>query len=147
IFGAKLSEGVFIVSFLSMSSTVVDCTVGLLFVLLPVLGGSRTLMLSLYLTATPVLSWSFVPCFLKLMMQLSSQCSDNLGLGLELGLFMVAIMVSTKDFAQYTLDQVELIRNLFAAIFLWSIGMLIHVQFLWNHVDILLAIIFTSTKK
>lgn len=35
--------------------------------------------------------------------------------------------------------QVEPIRNLFAALFLSSIGMLIHVHFLWNHVDILLA--------
>jgi len=34
---------------------------------------------------------------------------------------------------------VEPIRNLFAALFLSSIGMLIHVHFLWNHVDILLA--------
>lgn len=33
----------------------------------------------------------------------------------------------------------EAIRNLFAALFLASIGMLIHVQFLWHHVDILLA--------
>lgn len=33
----------------------------------------------------------------------------------------------------------EAIRNLFAALFLASIGMLIHVKFLWNHVDILLA--------
>lgn len=35
--------------------------------------------------------------------------------------------------------QVEPIRNLFAALFLSSIGMLIRVQFLWTHVDILLA--------
>ena len=28
---------------------------------------------------------------------------------------------------------------MFAALFLSSIGMLIHVHFLWNHVDILLA--------
>jgi len=34
---------------------------------------------------------------------------------------------------------VEPIRNLFAALFLSSIGMLINVHFLWNHVDILLA--------
>ena len=33
----------------------------------------------------------------------------------------------------------EPIRNLFTALFLSSIGMLIHVHFLWNHVDILLA--------
>ena len=35
--------------------------------------------------------------------------------------------------------QVEPIRNLFAALFLSSIGMLINVHFLWTHVDILLA--------
>ena len=33
----------------------------------------------------------------------------------------------------------EAIRNLFAALFLASVGMLIPVKFLWNHVDILLA--------
>ncbi|GMY17434.1 K(+) efflux antiporter 5 [Fagus crenata] len=193
--GAKLSEGVFVGSFLSMSSTAVvvkflverntsnalhgqvtigtlifqDCAVGLLFALLPVLGGNSGLLqgvismgklllvLSLYLTAASILSWSFVPRFLKLMMQLSSQtnelyqlaavafcllsawCSDKLGLSLELGSFVAGVMISTTDFAQHTLDQVEPIRNLFAALFLSSIGMLIHVHFLWSHVDILLA--------
>ncbi|KAM7274147.1 hypothetical protein ACFE04_028811 [Oxalis oulophora] len=193
--GAKLSEGLFVGCFLSMSSTAVvvkflvernisnavhgqvtigtlifqDCAVGLLFALLPVLGGNSgvfqgmismgklMLVLSAYLTAASVLSWSFVPRFLKLMTQLSSQtnelyqlaavafcllsawCSDKLGLSLELGSFVAGVMISTTDFAQHTLDQVEPIRNLFAALFLSSIGMLIHVQFLWNHVDILLA--------
>ncbi|KAL6008009.1 hypothetical protein ACLOJK_033514 [Asimina triloba] len=66
-------------------------------------------------------------------------CSDKLGLSLELGSFVAGMMISTTDFGQHTLDQVEPIRNLFAALFLSSIGMLIHVQFLWNHVDILLA--------
>ncbi|KAK9291516.1 hypothetical protein L1049_019464 [Liquidambar formosana] len=193
--GAKLSDGIFVGSFLSMSSTAVvvkflvernsnnalhgqvtigtlifqDCAVGLLFALLPVLGGSSGLLqgmismgklllvLSMFLTVASVLSWSFVPRFLKLMIQLSSQtnelyqlasvafcllsawCSDKLGLSLELGSFVAGVMISTTDFAQHTLDQVEPIRNLFAALFLSSIGMLIHVQFLWTHVDILLA--------
>ncbi|XP_034203954.1 K(+) efflux antiporter 5 isoform X2 [Prunus dulcis] len=193
--GAKLSEGVFVGSFLSMSSTAVvvkflgernsssalhgqvtigtlifqDCAVGLLFALLPVLGGHSglfqgmvsvgklLLVLSLYLVAASVLCWSFVPRFLKLMMHLSSQtnelyqlavvafcllsawCSDKLGLSLELGSFVAGVMISTTDLAQHTLDQVEPIRNLFAALFLSSIGMLIHVHFLWSHVDILLA--------
>jgi predicted Kef-type K+ transport protein len=43
----------------------------------------------------------------------------------------------SNDFSFYF--KVEAIRNLFAALFLASIGMLIHVKFLWNHVDILLA--------
>ncbi|XP_056158812.1 K(+) efflux antiporter 5 isoform X2 [Syzygium oleosum] len=193
--GAQLSEGIFVGAFLSMSSTAVvvkflvernssnalhgqvtigtlifqDCAVGLLFALLPVLGGNSGLLqgmismgklllvLSIFLTAASVLSWSFVPRFLKLMIQLSSQtnelyqlaavafcllsawCSDKLGLSLELGSFVAGVMISTTDFAQHTLDQVEPIRNLFAALFLSSIGMLINVHFLWNHVDILLA--------
>ncbi|KAK8489330.1 hypothetical protein V6N13_030852 [Hibiscus sabdariffa] len=193
--GANLSEGVFVGSFLSMSSTAIvvkflvernstnslhgqvtigtlifqDCAVGLLFALLPVLGGSSGLLhgmasmgklilvLSIYLTVASLLSWSFVPRFLKLMMQISSQtnelyqlaavafcllsawCSDKLGLSLELGSFVAGVMISTTDFAQHTLDQVEPIRNLFAALFLSGIGMLINVHFLWNHVDILLA--------
>ncbi|XP_041008122.1 K(+) efflux antiporter 5-like isoform X2 [Juglans microcarpa x Juglans regia] len=202
--GANLSEGVFVGAFLSMSSTAVvvkflvernnsnalhgqvtigtlifqDCAVGLLFALLPFLGGHSGLLqgmismgklllvLSMYLTAASVLSWSFVPRFLKLMIQLSSQtnelyqlamvafcllsawCSDKLGLSLELGSFVAGVMISTTDFAQHTLDQVEPIRNLFAALFLSSIGMLIHIHFLWNHVDILLAsVILVITVK
>ncbi|KAG0496763.1 hypothetical protein HPP92_001454 [Vanilla planifolia] len=193
--GAKLSEGLFFGSFLSMSSTAVvskflvekctinsiygqvtigtlilqDCAVGLLFALLPVLGGNSgllhaimsvarlVLMMSIFLVFSYTLSMSFLPRFLKLMVQLSAQTnelyqlstvafclllawgSDKLGVSLELGSFVAGVMISTTDFAQYTLQQVESIRNLFAALFLASIGMLIHVQFLWNHADILLA--------
>ncbi|XP_039007430.1 K(+) efflux antiporter 5-like [Hibiscus syriacus] len=195
ICGADLSEGVFVGSFLSMSSTAVvvkflveqystnalhgqvtigtlifqDCAVGLLFALFSVLGGSSGLLhgmisvgklmlvLSLFLTIASVLSWSFVPRFLKLMMQISSQtnelyqlaavafcllsawCSDNLGLSLELSSFVAGVMISTTDFAQHTLNQVEPIHNLFAALFISGIGMLVHVHFLWNHVDVLLV--------
>jgi Kef-type K+ transport system membrane component KefB len=138
--GARLSEGIFVGAFLSMSSTAVvvkflvernstsslhgqvtigilifqvsltslyiyklnisfyeifvsfslilnfqDCVVGLLFALLPVLGGNSGLLqgiismgkllliLSIYLTVASLLTWSFVPRFLKLMIQLSSQ--------------------------------------------------------------------------
>ncbi|XP_020697828.1 K(+) efflux antiporter 5 isoform X1 [Dendrobium catenatum] len=193
--GANLSEGVFVGSFLSMSSTAVvskflvergstnslhgqvtigtlifqDCAVGLLFALLAVLGGNSglldaiismaklVLMLSIFVTIGYILSLSLLPRFLKLMIQLSSQTnelyqlasvafcllvawgSDKLGISLELGSFVAGVMISTTDFAQHTLEQVEPIRNLFAALFLASIGMLIHVQFLWNHVDILFA--------
>ncbi|PIA49852.1 hypothetical protein AQUCO_01300536v1 [Aquilegia coerulea] len=195
ICGASLSEGIFVGFFLSMSSTAVvlkflvdknsnntlhgqvtigtlifqDCAVGILFALLPVLGGNSgalqgivsmaklLLLLSVFLIAASMLSWSFVPRFLKLMIQLSSQtnelyqlasvafcllaawCSDKLGLSLELGSFVAGVMISTTDFAKHTSDQVEPIRNLFAALFLSSIGMLINVHFLWSHVDILLA--------
>nr|CAB3502158.1 unnamed protein product [Digitaria exilis] len=109
--GAKSSEGVFVGAFLSMSSTAVvskflvekgstntlhgqvtigtlilqDCAVGLLFALLPVLGGASgifggvmsmaklLLVLSIFIAVTYMMTWSIVPRFLKLMIQLSSQ--------------------------------------------------------------------------
>ncbi|KAK6944841.1 Cation/H+ exchanger [Dillenia turbinata] len=167
--GGKPSEGVFVGAFLSMSSTAVDCAVGLLFALLPVLGGTSGVLqgvismtkslvvLITFLSVLSILSRTCVPWFLKLMISLSSQtnelyqlasvafcllvawCSDKLGLSFELGSFAAGVMISTTDLAQHTLEQVEPIRNFFAALFLASIGMLIHVHFLWNHVDILLA--------
>ncbi|GMH03409.1 hypothetical protein Nepgr_005248 [Nepenthes gracilis] len=193
--GGKASEGLFVGLFLSMSSTAVvlkflmernssnslygqvtigtlilqDCAVGLLFALLPVLGGtsgilqgvvsmSKSLVVLIsFLAILSIVTRTCVPWFLKLMISLSSQtnelyqlasvafcllvawCSDKLGLSLELGSFAAGVMISTTDLAQHTLEQVEPIRNFFAALFLASIGMLIHVHFLWNHVDILLA--------
>ncbi|KDP34108.1 hypothetical protein JCGZ_07679 [Jatropha curcas] len=193
--GGKPSDGVFVGAFLSMSSTAVvlkflmeknstnalhgqvtigtlilqDCAVGLLFALLPVLGGTSGVLqgvisvtrllvvLVAFLAVLSILSHTCVPWFLKLMMSLSSQtnelyqlasvafclliawCSDKLGLSLELGSFAAGVMISTTDLAQHTLEQIEPIRNFFAALFLASIGMLINVHFLWNHVDILVA--------
>ncbi|KAI3447115.1 hypothetical protein Pfo_003780 [Paulownia fortunei] len=193
--GGEASEGVFVGVFLSMSSTAVvlkflmernsintlhgqvtvgtlilqDCAVGLLFALLPILGGTSgalqgvvsmtklLVVLVTFLAILSILSRTCIPWFLKLMISLSSQtnelyqlasvafcllvawCSDKLGLSLELGSFAAGVMISTTDLGQHTLEQVEPIRNLFAALFLASIGMLIHVHFLWNHIDILLA--------
>ncbi|CAN4097522.1 unnamed protein product [Withania somnifera] len=146
-----------------------DCTVGLLFALLPILGGTSGVfqgmasmakllaVLLMFLTILSMLCRNCIPWFLRLMISLSSQtnelyqlasvafcllvagCSDKLGLSLELGSFAAGVMISTTDLAQHTLEQVEPIRNFFAALFLSSIGMLIHVHFLWNHIDILLA--------
>ncbi|GJT68328.1 K(+) efflux antiporter 4 [Tanacetum coccineum] len=193
--GGEASEGVFVGAFLSMSSTAVvlkflmeknsistlygqvtvgtlilqDCAVGLLFALLPILGGTSGMfegMLSMtktlvtlitFLAVLSLFSRTCIPWFFNLMISLSSQtnelyqlasvafclivasCSDKLGLSLELGSFAAGVMISTTDHAQHTLEQVEPIRNFFAALFLASIGMLIHVKFLWNHIDILLA--------
>ncbi|KAL6602853.1 hypothetical protein ACP70R_043214 [Stipagrostis hirtigluma subsp. patula] len=155
-----------------------DCAVGLLFALLPILSGASGLLhgvasmtkslvvLITFLAILSILSRTGVPWFLKLMISLSSQtnelyqlaavafcllfawCSDKLGLSLELGSFAAGVMISTTDLAQHTLEQIEPIRNFFAALFLASIGMLINVHFLWNHVDILLAaVILVITVK
>ncbi|CAN6699311.1 unnamed protein product [Malus baccata var. baccata] len=175
--GGRPTKGVSVGAFPSMSSTAVvlkflmernsisalhgqvvvgspimqDCAVGLLFALLPVLGGASGILqgvismtkslviLLMFLATLSILARTCVPLFLKLMISLSSQCSDKLGLSLELGSFAAGVMISTTDLGQHTLEQVEPIRNFFAAFFLACIGMLIHVHFLWNQVDILLA--------
>ncbi|KAK3003945.1 hypothetical protein RJ639_019478 [Escallonia herrerae] len=159
--GGKPSEGVFVGAFLSMSSTAVvfkflmeknsinalhgqvtigtlilqDCAVGLLFALLPVLGGNSGVLqgimsmtkslvvLIAFLAVLSILSRTCVPWFLKLMISLSSQtnelyqlasvafcllvawCSDKLGLSLELGSFAAGVMISTTELAQHTLEQ------------------------------------------
>lgn len=41
-------------------------------------------------------------------MFLKFQCSDKLGLSLELGSFAAGVMISTTDLAQHTLEQVRL---------------------------------------
>ncbi|XP_052182357.1 K(+) efflux antiporter 4-like isoform X7 [Diospyros lotus] len=160
--GGGVSEGVFIGAFLSMSSTAVvlkflternsisalhrqitigtlilqDCAVGLLFALLPVLGGTSgvaqglvsmtksLVVLIAFLAILSLISRTCVPWFLKLMISLSSQtnelyqlavvafcllvawCSDKLGLSLELGSFAAGVMISTTELAQHTLEQV-----------------------------------------
>ncbi|KAE8658069.1 K(+) efflux antiporter 4 [Hibiscus syriacus] len=155
-----------------------DCAVGLLFALLPVLVGTSGILqgvmsmtkllvtLAAFLAVLSILSRTCLPWLFKLMISLSSQtdelyqlasvafcllvawCSDKLGLSLELGSFAAGVMISTTDLAQHTLEQIEPIRNFFAALFLASIGMLINVHFLWNHVDILLAsVILVITVK
>ncbi|CAF1905225.1 unnamed protein product [Brassica napus] len=45
------------------------------------------------------------------------------------------------------LFQVETIRNFFAALFLASIGMLIHMHFLWNHVILVAAMLLVIVIK
>ncbi|KAJ8440781.1 hypothetical protein Cgig2_007187 [Carnegiea gigantea] len=112
-----------------------DCTVGLLFAFLPVLGGTSGVLqgavsmtkslvtLITFLAILSILTRTLVPWFLKLMISLSSQtnelyqlasvafcllvawCSDKLGLSLELGSFAAGVMISTTDLAQHTLEQ------------------------------------------
>ncbi|KAL6519167.1 K(+) efflux antiporter 4 [Orobanche gracilis] len=163
--GGEAAEGVFVGVFLSMSSTAVvlkflmerssintlhgqvtvgtlilqDCAVGLLFALLPILGGTSgalqgvvsmtklLVVLATFLAILSILSRTCIPRFLKLMISLSSQtnelyqlasvafcllvawCSDKLGLSLELGSFAAGVMISTTDLAQHTLEQILMV--------------------------------------
>tara|TARA_B110000977_G_scaffold64920_1_gene88373 strand:- start:20286 stop:21890 length:1605 start_codon:yes stop_codon:yes gene_type:complete len=191
--GAPSKEGVFVGAFLSMSSTAVvikclmehgvmgtlsgqitigtlilqDCTVGLLFALLPVLGGSHgigegvvslvrvTAMMVGFLAAAVFLSKAVVPNLFKIvskrnnaeLYQMTSIAfclviawmSEHLGLSIELGAFVAGVMISTTQHADQVLKHVEPIRNVFAALFIASIGMIMNPFFLWVHLDVLVA--------
>ena len=66
-------------------------------------------------------------------------CSEKLGLSIELGAFVAGVMVSATPFAEQTLKHVEPVRNVFAALFVASIGMIMNPFFLWVHLDVLVA--------
>jgi len=190
--GAPTKEGIFIGGFLSMSSTTVvvkclmerdemsalhgqitlgtlilqDCTIGLLFALLPVLGGSHGVVegvVSLFQTVITMVFF-LILCiifsryvifrFLRVVFTFSGELfqlvliafclliawlSDHFGLSIELGAFIAGVMVSSTTFSEQALTTIEPIRNLFAALFLTSIGMIMNPYFLWVHLDVLLA--------
>ncbi|KAL2623445.1 hypothetical protein R1flu_003650 [Riccia fluitans] len=99
----------------------------------------------------------FIPRFLRFLVQLTkfntelyllgitgvclllALISQSLGLSLEVGAFVGGLALSGGKHTERTLHQVEPIRNIFAALFLASIGMVMHPIFLWQHKDILLA--------
>ena len=192
--GAPSKEGVFVGAFLSMSSTAVvikllaerggaqtlhgqitigtlilqDCTVGLLFALLPVLGGTNGVgegvvamlrvgvLMCLFFAAAVGLSKSLVGRLFRAVSARGVEpelyqmvtiafclvvawCSEKLGLSIELGAFVAGVMVSATPFAEQTLKHVEPVRNVFAALFVASIGMIMNPFFLWVHLDVLVA--------
>mgnify|MGYP000349927748 CR=1 FL=1 len=68
--------------------------------------------------------------------------SEHLGLSIELGAFVAGVMVSSTPYAEQVLKHVEPIRNVFAALFIASIGMIMNPFFLWIHLDVLVATLF-----
>eukprot|EP00271_Cylindrocystis_brebissonii_P007960 TRINITY_DN2193_c0_g1_i1.p1 TRINITY_DN2193_c0_g1~~TRINITY_DN2193_c0_g1_i1.p1 ORF type:complete len:1138 (-),score=257.41 TRINITY_DN2193_c0_g1_i1:396-3809(-) len=107
-----------------------------------------------------ILSKTFIPRFLNTLVRLSRHsgelyqlgcigvclcvalCSEHLGLSLEVGAFLAGLMLSGGKHSERSLHQIEPIRNIFAALFLASIGMVMHPVFLWQHKDILLTALF-----
>ena len=190
--GAPTKEGIFLGGFLSMSSTTVvvkclmerdemstlhgqitlgtlilqDCTIGLLFALLPVLGGShgvvdgvvsliQTVITMVFFLVLCIFITRYVIChFMRAVFTFSSELfqlvliafclliawlSDHIGLSIELGAFIAGVMVSSTTFSEQALTKIEPIRNLFAALFLTAIGMIMNPYFLWVHLDVLFA--------
>jgi len=64
-----------------------------------------------------------------------------LGVSAALGAFAVGLMVSESDFAHQALGDIVPLRDLFAALFFVSIGMLINLPFLVSNINSLLILI------
>ncbi|KAK3247646.1 hypothetical protein CYMTET_42862 [Cymbomonas tetramitiformis] len=146
-----------------------DCALGLLLAVLPSLAEAPTMKqlvlkvlrelgtLTMFVSLAWLASRVVIPPFLRLLSRLSRQTeelfqlgvvaiclmlallSENLGLSIEVGAFIAGLMLSGPEYSERTLKQVEPVRNIFAALFLASIGMIMHPVFLWEHLDVLLA--------
>ena len=64
-----------------------------------------------------------------------------LGLSIEMGAFVAGLMISEVEYADQTLAYVEPLRDIFAALFFASIGMLIDPFFLWENIDLILGLV------
>lgn len=65
-----------------------------------------------------------------------------LGFSIEMGAFVAGLMISEVEYADQTLTYVEPLRDIFAALFFVSVGMLIDPVFLWNHWELILELVF-----
>ena len=67
--------------------------------------------------------------------------TEHLGLSIEMGAFVAGLMISEAEYADQTLTYVEPLRDIFAALFFASIGMLIDPVFLWNNLELILGLV------
>lgn len=65
--------------------------------------------------------------------------SDQLGLSLELGAFTAGVMISSTPHVEKTVENLQQVQNVFVALFMVSIGLIINPLFLWVHADVLLG--------
>ena len=67
--------------------------------------------------------------------------TEHLGLSIEMGAFVAGLMISEVEYADQTLTYVEPLRDVFAALFFATIGMLIDPIFLWNNLELILELV------
>lgn len=68
--------------------------------------------------------------------------TEYLGFSIEMGAFVAGLMISEVEYADQTLTYVEPLRDIFASLFFVTIGMLIDPFFLWNHLELILGLVF-----
>jgi len=99
---------------------------------------SRTLVLRLFHFASRQVAELFQTTTVAFCLAVAV-VSDQLGLSLEFGAFSAGIMISATPYAEKTLENLHQIQNIFAALFMVSIGLIMNPFFLWVHSDILLG--------
>ncbi|WP_017721807.1 cation:proton antiporter domain-containing protein [Kamptonema formosum] len=67
--------------------------------------------------------------------------THRLGFSIEMGAFVAGLMISEVEYADQTLTYVEPIRDIFAALFFVSVGMLIDPKFLWDNLELILGLV------
>lgn len=154
-----------------------DCATGLLFALIPVLGSSEgvgstflsfvnvLMKMIIFMLVCTVLSgivttrlFRFASSYGDESYQLTgvafcllvARITERFGLSMELGAFLAGVAVSATPYAEKTLHSLEPFRNIFTALFLTSIGLIMNPHFLWLHLDVLLLsvcslVIFKTT--
>lgn len=67
--------------------------------------------------------------------------TEHLGFSIEMGAFVAGLLISEVEYADQTLTYVEPLRDIFAALFFVSVGMLIDPIFLWNHLELIVGLV------
>jgi monovalent cation:H+ antiporter-2, CPA2 family len=144
-----------------------DLALGLMLAILPALnqlpaeiGGALLqagIKIVVFAGAATVAGLWVVPRFLRLLAKTESRelfllgvvtlclsialLTEQLGLSIEMGAFVAGLMISEVEYADQTLTYVEPIRDIFAALFFASIGMLIDPLFLWQNWQLILSLV------
>lgn len=144
-----------------------DLALGLMLAVLPALNqpidqiglaiGVALLKLALFVLGAIAFSKWLIPLYLKLLAKTESKeifllgvvalclcialLTGKMGLSTEMGAFVAGLMISEVEYADQTLDYVESLRDICAAAFFVSIGILIDPVFVWNNLGLILGLV------
>ncbi len=144
-----------------------DLAVGLMLAVLPALDyplpelagslGKALLEIGLVGLGAVVAGIWLIPSFLRLLAQqenkevfllgVISLCvgiallTERIGISSEIGAFIAGLMISEVEYADQTLDYVEPLRDVFAALFFAAIGMLVDPSFIVGHLLLILTLV------
>ncbi|MGB3534097.1 MAG: cation:proton antiporter [Microcoleaceae cyanobacterium] len=145
-----------------------DLALGLMLAVLPALDkplevmgyaiGKSLLLLGLFALGAIAVGIFIMPSILRFLAKTESQelfllgvvaiclgialLTEHLGFSIEMGAFVAGLMISEVEYADQTLTYVEPLRDIFAALFFVAVGMLIDPVFLWQHLELILGLVF-----